>query len=155
MRRMGSVPDPRSISHDPSAEMNFTPSKDFTSARDERSNLAGGFAHPQTLNDLPYFEHLEPPVSHRVPPGKIPQGNAIKKSKNAKASHYWPHLAANRLARSGRKLTGSIWPQIRWLILAATALALCARKFTHGNDLAKPFFCKDVVVLCRAIYYQH
>src|SRR5450759_5205654 len=44
-------------------------------------NLASGFAHSQTLNDLPYFEPLEPPVSHRVPPKKILQGNAIKKSK--------------------------------------------------------------------------
>ena len=93
-------------------------------------NLPCGFAHPQTLNDLPYFEHLEPPVSHCVSSGKIPQGNAIKKSKTAKPSQHWPHLAANRLALSGRKSRGSIWPQIRWPYLAATALALCARKFT-------------------------
>jgi hypothetical protein len=92
--------------------------------------LASGFAHPQTLNDLPYFEHLEPPVSHRVSSGKIPQSNAIKKSKTAKTSPHWPHLAANRLALSGRKSGGSIWPQFAWLYLAATALALCARKFT-------------------------
>ena len=34
------------------------------------------------------------------------------------------------MALSGRKSGGSIWPQIDWPYLAATQLALCARKFT-------------------------
>jgi hypothetical protein len=84
-------------------------------------NLASGFAHSQTLNDLPYFEHLEPPVSHRVPPGKIFQGNAIKKSKTAKASQHWPYLAATPVALSGRKSGGSIWPQLKWLYVPANS----------------------------------
>jgi hypothetical protein len=67
--------------------------------------------------------------------GKIAQSNAIKKSKTAKASLHWPHLAANPLALSGRKSGGSIWPQFAWLHLAATALALCARKFTDENKI--------------------
>jgi hypothetical protein len=36
------------------------------------------------------------------------------------------------VALSGRKSGGSIWPQIDWPYLAATQLALCARKFTPG-----------------------
>jgi hypothetical protein len=83
--------------------------------------LASRFAHPQTLNDLPYFEHLEPPVSHCVSSGKIPQGNAIKKSKTAKPSQHWPHLAANQLALSGRKPGGPIWPQLHWLYVSANS----------------------------------
>jgi hypothetical protein len=38
----------------------------------------------------------------------------------------WPYLAANRVALSGRNPA--------WLDLAATALALCARKFTGGQE---------------------
>jgi hypothetical protein len=43
MRRMGSVPEPRSISQEESSATNFTPSKVFTSASGERSSFAGGF----------------------------------------------------------------------------------------------------------------
>jgi hypothetical protein len=66
--------------------------------------------------------------------GKITQSNAIKKSKTVNASLHWPHLAANPLALSGRKSGGSIWPRFAWLYLAATALALWARKFTQAGQ---------------------
>src|SRR5450631_109747 len=94
------------------------------------SNLTRRLAHPESLNDLTNFEHLKPPECHRVPPREIPEDNAIKKSKTAKTSPQWPHLVANRVALTGRKSAGSIWPQIRWLHRAATEMALCARKFT-------------------------
>ena len=77
------------------------------------TDLPGGFAKPQALNDLPYFEHLEPPVCHRAPPGK-----SRKVTRSESPRPLQPHS------------TGLIWPQIRWPHLAATRMALCARKFT-------------------------
>jgi hypothetical protein len=68
-------------------------------------NLARGLAHSQPLNDLTNFEHLKPPESHRVSPRKIPEDNAIKKSKTAK----------------NLPQPGSIWPQPKWLYAPANS----------------------------------
>jgi hypothetical protein len=65
----------------------------------------------------------------RSPSEKL-ESNAIKKFKTGKLLPNWPHLAANPLACSGRKWGGLIWPQLPWLVLAATQMALCGRKFT-------------------------
>ena len=67
----------------------------------------------------------------RSPSEKL-ESNAIKKFKTGKLLPNWPHLAANPLACSGRKWGGLIWPQLLWLVLAATQMALCGRKFTAG-----------------------
>jgi hypothetical protein len=69
----------------------------------------------------------------RSPSEKL-ESNAIKKFKTGKLLPNWPHLAANPLACSGRKWGGLIWPQLPWLVLAATQMALCGRKFTNGGN---------------------
>ena len=92
-------------------------------------NLANGFAHSQTLNDLPYFEHIEPPESHRVPLGKfstVTQSRSPRPLKHHNTGPIWPqtgwlYLAANRVALSGRKSGGSIWPQLKWLYVPANS----------------------------------
>ena len=70
----------------------------------------------------------------RSPSEKL-ESNAIKKFKTGKLLPNWPHLAANPLACSGRKWGGLIWPQLPWLVLAATQMALCGRKFTVGDSV--------------------
>ena len=67
------------------------------------------------------------------PPSEKLESNAIKKFKTGKLLPNWPHLAANPLACSGRKWSGLIWPQLPWLVLAATQMALCGREFTAAN----------------------
>ena len=80
------------------------------------------------------------------PPSEKLESNAIKKFKTGKLLPNWPHLAANPLACSGRKWSGLIWPQLPWLVLAATQMALCGREFTNSkSDLGFPVFdCAEV-----------
>src|SRR5258708_30298439 len=84
-------------------------------------NLARGLAHSQTLKELTYFVHLEPPVSHRVPLGKSSKVTRSRSPRPQKTSLHWPHLAANRVALSGRNSTGPIWPQLKWLYVPANS----------------------------------
>lgn len=56
----------------------------------------------------------------RSPSEKL-ESNAIKKFKTGKLLPNWPHLAANPLACSGRKWGGLIWPQLKWLYVAANS----------------------------------
>ena len=94
------------------------------------------------------------------PPSEKLESNAIKKFKTGKLLPNWPHLAANPLACSGRKWSGLIWPQLPWLVLAATQMALCGREFTveieSGRTHPRPL-CLDSFYrpICLDYFFVH
>ncbi len=51
IRKIGSVPDPRNMSQDESAAMNFTPSNVFMSASGERKSLTGGLFFKNSISN--------------------------------------------------------------------------------------------------------
>ena len=104
-------------------------------------HLAVLLAQPQALNDLSYFVHLEPPVSHCVCPRQNAGGYAIGSPKPTFLSFCvallrreftgritprigWPHCAANRVASLCRESNGLIWPRINTCSTFRTATAI-------------------------------